>query len=334
MEYRDTKIKRIITVLGVPEWLLCFCALLAILPAVTRNPYSQHLLILSIIFAILVSTWNILFGFMGVYSFGHQAFFGLGAYVSGLLAVKLGWTPWIGMPLAGLAAVFASLIISWPTFRLKGAYVAIVTLAFAEVLRIICTNWVGLTRGQLGLEVPLLFEGTSRVPAYYVIFLIFLCTMILLVKIMGSSFGLISIAIRESQEAAESLGIDLVKYKRAAFGLMSFLAGLTGAFYAHYMGVLTPDAIGLQIMFSVIVMGLFGGIGTLAGPVVGAFLLTFLSEYLRELATFRFLVYSLIIIFMVLFSPKGLLGGFERIRRLFTRERPPDASTPGMSTGD
>lgn len=327
----QSKMKGIYNLLGVPGWLLCTVALLAILPLSITNSYSQHLFILSIIFAILVFTWNILFGFMGVYSFGHQAFFGLGAYVSGLLAVNLGWTPWIGMPLGGAAAVIASLIISWPTFRLKGSYVAIVTLAFAEVLRIICTNWVGLTRGQLGLEVPLLFEGTSRVPAYYMILLIFLATMIVLIKIMHSSFGLISIAIRESQEASESLGIDLVKYKRAAFVLTSFFAGLTGAFYAHYMGVLTPDLLGLQLMFSIIVMGLFGGIGTIIGPVVGAFILTFLSEYLRELGTFRFLVYSLIIIFMVLFSPKGLLGGFERVRRLFKKVRGQDASTPMIS---
>ena len=190
---------------------------------------------------------------------GHQAFFGIGAYITGILVVNSISSPWTGILLGGLGAAIMSLIISWPTFRLKGPYVAIVTLAFAEVLRITCANWVDLTRGQLGLSVPALFSGTSRIQPYYLIFAIFCATWILLSKLMKSPLGLAVIAIRESQEAAESLGVDVVRFKRLAFILTSFIAGISGAFYAHYIGILTPDVMGTGIIFGVLVIGIIWG---------------------------------------------------------------------------
>ncbi len=300
--------------LSQTRWGVFVLLLLAVFPLVIQDSYLHHLVILSFIFAILGSSWNLLFGYMGVYSFGHQAFFGVGAYVSALLAVKAGLTPWIGLFLGGIGAALVSLVISWPTFRLKGPYIAIVTLAFAEVLRITCSNWVELTRGQLGLTVPPLFQGSSRVQYYYLILLMFAATMMVLIKMIRSSFGLVAISIRESQEAAESLGINLNRYKRFAFILTSFMAGATGAYYGHYMGILTPEVLGTHVIFSLLVMGLFGGIGTLSGPVLGAFILTFLAEYLRGLEDYRFLIYALVIIFTVLFLPRGLAGGLAVLK--------------------
>jgi len=301
------------------RWFALAGLLFLLFPVIVNDSYFHHLFILSFIFAIFVSSWNILFGFMGVFSFGHHAFFGVGAYVSALSVVKLGFTPWIGLFLGGVAAALASLIISWPTFRLKGPYIAIVTLAFAEVLRIICSNWVDLTRGQLGLSVPSIFVGAGRIQPYYFVFLMFAATMIILNKMIHSSFGLVAISIRESQEAAESLGISLIGYKRLAFILTSFIVGVVGAFYAHYIGILTPDVMGSNVMFSVLIMGLFGGIGTLLGPVLGAFILTFLAESLRGLENYRFLIYGLVIIFTVLFLPRGLAGGLGRLRTVYRK---------------
>lgn len=321
------KLKFLLNGLTHNKWSILIFTLFLLVPVMINDSYFHHLFILSFIYAILVSSWGILFGFMGVYSFGHQAFFGTGAYISALFAIKLGLTPWIGLILGGLGAALISLIISWPTFRLKGPYVAIVTLAFAEILRITCSNWVEFTRGQLGLSVPPLFHGSSRIQSYYLIFFIFVTTIILIIKMMKSSFGLVAISIRESQEAAESLGIDLVKYKRFGFILTSFIAGVTGAFYGHYIGILTPfDVLGTNIIFSMLVMILFGGIGTLLGPVLGAFILTFLAEYLRGLENYRFLIYALIIIFTVLFLPGGLAGGFERLRKTFLKKAYPTSN--------
>lgn len=291
-----------------------FLVVFALLPIFIKDPYLLHLLILSFVFGLLASSWNLLFGLMGVFSFGHQAFFGLGAYITGILVVKHLASPWAGILLGGIGAALLSLIISWPTFRLKGPYVAIVTLAFAEVLRITCANWVDLTRGQLGLSVPALFSGTSRVEPYYFIFILSSVTWTLFSRMMKSPLGIAVIAIRESQEAAESLGVDVVRFKRLAFILTSFTSGMAGAFYAHYIGILTPDVMGTGIIFSVLVMGLFGGIGTLHGPILGSFVLTFLAEYLRGFGNYRFLVYSLVIVFIVLFLPGGIMGGMRKIR--------------------
>jgi branched-chain amino acid transport system permease protein len=141
--------------------------------------------------------------------------------------------------------------------------------------------------------------------------------MIVFIKIIRSSFGLVAIAIRESQEAAESLGINLIEYKRLAFILISFITGVIGAFYGHYIGILTPEVMSTHIMFSVLIMGLFGGIGTLWGPILGAFILTFLAESLRGLENYRFMIYGLVIIFTVLFFPGGLIKGIERIKKFF-----------------
>jgi branched-chain amino acid transport system permease protein len=301
--------------IGGPVILVIFL----LLPVLGAGPYLMHLMILSLIYGVLVCSWNLLFGLMGVFSFGHQAFFGTGAYITGLAAMKIGVPPWLCFLLGGAGAALISLVISWPTFRLKGPYLAIVTLAFAEVLRIICSNWVELTRGQLGMSVSPIFLGTTRYEYYYLILAIFVATWVILSKLMQSSWGLAVYAIRESQDAAESLGVNVVKLKRLAFVLTSFMAGIAGAFYAYYIGILTPDILGSGVIFTILVMGLFGGIGTLHGPIIGALALTFLAEYLRGIGDYRYLVYSLIIIFTVLFLPGGMMGGVQKIKGLLVK---------------
>jgi branched-chain amino acid transport system permease protein len=301
--------------IGGPVVLVIFL----LLPVLGAGPYLMHLMILSLIYGVLVCSWNLLFGLMGVFSFGHQAFFGIGAYITGLAAMKIGVPPWLCFLLGGAGAALISLVISWPTFRLKGPYLAIVTLAFAEVLRIICSNWVELTRGQLGMSVSPIFLGTTRYEYYYLILAIFVATWVILSKLMQSSWGLAVYAIRESQDAAESLGVNVVKLKRLAFVLTSFMAGIAGAFYAYYIGILTPDILGSGVIFTILVMGLFGGIGTLHGPIIGALALTFLAEYLRGIGDYRYLVYSLIIIFTVMFLPGGMMGGIKRLKGLLVK---------------
>jgi branched-chain amino acid transport system permease protein len=301
--------------IGGPVILVIFL----LLPVLGAGPYLMHLMILSLIYGVLVCSWNLLFGLMGVFSFGHQAFFGIGAYITGLAAMKIGVPPWLCFLLGGAGAALISLVISWPTFRLKGPYLAIVTLAFAEVLRIICSNWVELTRGQLGMSVSPIFLGATRYEYYYLILAIFVATWVILSKLMQSSWGLAVYAIRESQDAAESLGVNVVKLKRLAFVLTSFMAGIAGAFYAYYIGILTPDILGSGVIFTILVMGLFGGIGTLHGPIIGALALTFLAEYLRGIGDYRYLVYSLIIIFTVMFLPGGMMGGIKRLKGLLVK---------------
>jgi branched-chain amino acid transport system permease protein len=303
---------------------------LLLLPAVTQDPYLLHILILSFLFGSLATSWNLLVGYTGIFTFGHQAFFGIGAYTSALLAVNAGVSPWIGMWIGGIGAAFTGALIALPALRIKSVpHVAIVTLAFAEIVRITASNLTGLTRGELGLAVPgmstlnLPFFGSIGFTAatklsYYYLALIALILIVLFIRwLVHSPTGLALKAMRDSQDAAESLGVNLTLYKLLAFALSSFLGGVIGALYAHYVLILTPiSAIGIELMIQIVAMTLVGGVGTLYGPALGAFLLTLGLESLRALGDYRLMIYGLLLVLLIIFLPKGLASlrvpGFPR----------------------
>jgi len=289
-------------------WWAVIFVFFSILPLLSKDPYLLHLMVLSFIFAIVVSSWNILFGYMKIFCFGQQAFLGIGAYASALAAINTNIPIGICIVIGALFASLSGIIIGLPVLRLKGAYVALVTLAFGEIIRTVCSNWTDLTRGPMGLTVPALIPEAGRIGYYYVILAFFSFFTFFTVKIMRSFFGYVTVAIRDSQEAAESIGINVVKYKIFAFFLSSFFTGLAGGLYAHYILILTPDVMGLPRMIEILVMGLFGGIGTLAGPIIGSFTITFLGEYLRAFGPYRLLIYGGVIMLFVLFLPGGLMA--------------------------
>jgi branched-chain amino acid transport system permease protein len=297
---------------------------LAGLPPLLPNDYAVTVLVLCMLHAVLASSWNLLMGFAGIFSFGHQAFFGLGSYVSALLAMRAGLDPWFGIPAAGLAAAGIGAFIAVPTLRLRAApYIAIATLGFAEIVRITASNLVGLTRGELGLwGIPPLTDlgpirfGSNRIATYYVMLVLFAVTMLVLRRLVRSRFGLALIAIRESPDAAESLGVDVTRYKVAAFAISAFFAGAAGALYAHTFLILTPSAVmSVGLMVESIAYTLVGGAGTLLGPVVGAFALTLSLEQLRVLGDWRLLIYGAALVVLTIFMPEGVM------RRLLPGQR-------------
>jgi len=294
-------------------------AAIAVVPAISADPYFIHILILSMMHAALVSSWNLLTGYAGLFSFGHQAFFGLGAYVSALMAMRLGLSPWLTLFAGGVVAAGAGLLIALPCLRLRAPpYIAIATLGFAEICRFVATNLVGLTRGELGLwgipemtalTVPgvgtLSFTG-QRVPYFYLMLGLWVAIMALLYRLIRSPFGLALKSVRDSQDAAESLGVDITRTKVAAFVISAFLAGLVGSFYAHYVLILTPSAVlSVGVMVEIVAMTLVGGLGTFLGPTLGAFTLTLMLEYLRALGEYRLLIYGALLIVIILFMPEG-----------------------------
>ncbi len=289
---------------------------LLLVPLVVHNPYVLHLFILSMIFALLALSWNLINGYAGIFTFGHQAFFGLGAYASALLAMRLGLSPWLTLWLGGAVAASAGLIIGLPVLRIRSvAHVAIVTLAFAEIVKILVSNLTGLTRGTMGLAgIPTLpavgpvnFGVADRTAYYYVAWGLLAAAMIGLNWLVNSRTGLALKAIRDSETAADSLGVSLTRYKLAAFVASAFIAGVVGAFYAHYLRILTPEsAIGVHIMITILVITLVGGIGTVLGPLGGAFLVTFGLEELRVLGDYRLMVYGALLVAFVMFLPQGL----------------------------
>ena len=295
--------------------------LLALIPIFIRDAYILNVLIISLVFAVLAASWNLICGYTGIFTFGHQAFFGIGGYVSSLLAMKAGISPWLGLIIGGAVAAFLSFLIGLPTLRLRAApYIAIMTLAFSEIARITCMNLVDLTRGEMGLwgipnfpdvTIPLLgtitFTGGVRIPYYYLILIIFMIAMLVFHFTFNSHVGLAFRAIRDSQDAAESLGTHVTYYKLLAFVLSAFFAGVAGSFYAHYILILTPTSVfPVGIMIEIMAMTFIGGFGTFLGPVLGAFILTVGLEYLRFMGDYRFITYGILVVLVVLFMPQGL----------------------------
>lgn len=293
------------------HWRLAYwLPVLAILPLVYPDSYFIHTMILSMIMAALASSWNLMLGYAGIFSFGHQAFFGLGAYVSALLAMRAGLLPWLGMLVAGMAAAVVSLVIAVPCLRLRAApSIAIATLSFAEICRITAMNLVDITRGELGLwGIPELFAGGNRVPNYYTILAMLTLILWAMARIAESPLGLALRTVRESQDAAEALGVNIAKTKVLAFVISSFMAGIVGAFYAHYLVILTPSSVlSVRVMVEIVTITLLGGLGTLAGPVLAAFGITLGMEYMRWLGDYRLLLYGAGMVLLIIFMPDGVV---------------------------
>jgi branched-chain amino acid transport system permease protein len=311
------------TKIGRKGWILflIFGIGLFIFPYITQNAYVIHIFIISLLFAVLSLSWNFICGYTGIFTLGHQGFFGIGAYFSALLAMKAGVSPWLGLLIGGFVSSLLSIFIGVPCLRLRGgAYVALTTLGFAEIARIVCMNLVGFTRGELGLwGVPTLpnipigsvvinFSGVSRVPYYYVIVIIFLVAFSVLYRQIQSPMGLALKAIRESQDAAESLGVPITRYKLISFMVSSFFAGVAGAFYAHYINILTPSSMfNVGIMVEIIAITLIGGLGTFSGPIMGSFILIIGLEWLRVFGEYRFIIYGALMVITIIFMPQGFV---------------------------
>ncbi len=276
--------------------------------------YEIHLFILSMIFGITAMYWNLLDGYIGIINFGYAGFFGIGAYCSALLSMRLDVSPFLGLIIGGLVAGAIGVFITIPFLRLGKYAMCMATLAFSEILRVICSGWVEVTRGEKGLwGIPAFFPSSSA--TYYLVFLILMMGSYILYKIVNSKFGLAFMAIREDETVAYVLGIDINKYKLLASFISCFFAGIAGALYAHYIQLLAPAIFGLSYTLQIMAMSLVGGKATVFGPLLGSFILTLLPEYFRFLAEYRLIVYGLIIIVVVNLFPNGIFGGIYYIKK-------------------
>jgi len=298
-------------------------ALFLFAPLIIRDEYFLHVLIMILYFAYMTASWNILCGYVGQLSLGHAAFSGIGGYVSVLLFINLGLTPWVGMLLGGLCAATAGLIIGFPCFRLRGPYFALTTIAFAEILRIWVENtdtFLGLElKGAMGLLVPLrghspaVFQFTNKEPYYYIILAMLSAALGITILLERSRLGYYLKAIRGDQEAAEALGINSTRYMLTAMSLSAFLTGLGGCFYAQFFRYINPERnMGIDLSIEMALMGIVGGQGTVFGPVLGAFLLTPAGEISRaylggKLMGLHLIIYGLVLVLAILFLPKGLI---------------------------
>jgi len=292
-------------------------------PFIFTTRYTQHVLIVVLLYVALGSAWNILGGFAGQLSLGHAAFFGIGAYTAAIIASKTGLSPWWAL-IAGPAAVLpVALIVGWICFRLRGPYFTLATIAVGEVVRLIALNWTNLTGGAVGVVIrPSVLSGTSKVPYYYIVLLIAAATVSLCYLIIRGKLGYYLMAIREDEETAESIGIDTTGYKLRALAVSASLTAVAGAFYANYfLFVDTTTVLPLALSVEIVLIAIVGGLGKVPGPVLGAVLLKLSSEIFRnEFAQANLLIYGALLVIVILFMPDGLMGGLRRLFRIAARK--------------
>jgi len=295
---------------------LLTAVLLVIYPLLVGNRFFLHLSIMVLLYALLGMSWNLLGGYTGQISFGHAAFFGTGAYTSTILLLRFGISPWLGMFAGAVLALLLSLPLGWLTFRLRGPYFALSTLAFAEIVRVIVFNWDTLTGGGDGLNILTDLGGIVRF--YYIILALTIAGFLVKRAFVRSRWGYFLNAIREDEDAAEALGVPATRMKVIALAVSAFFVALGGSFFASYQLYINPDLVyESQISIQMIVVTIVGGIGTLEGPAVGALIIVPLSEYFRSLSPVANpLIYGLFIVVFMLFLPEGIVSG---VRRLLTR---------------
>lgn len=285
--------------------------LLFIIPVIFQDNYFTSVMVTAVIFAILALSLNIVVGYIGEISFGHAGFFGLGAYTTSLLTLKLGTSFWVGLLGIIIVLGIVGAIIALLALRLKGPYFAIVTLAFAEVMRITILNWDSLTRGAAGLNGipnPKIFglSLNSEMSYYALAVIVLLVTFYIIDRLLKSKTGIAFIAIREKEELATSVGINSYYYKVLAFSFSAIIAGISGGLYAHYFQTVTPDNLGIHYTTLPLIMVMVGGRGTLWGPIIGAFIFTLMPEYLRDIGDWRMVIFAVILGLTSIFLPKGI----------------------------
>ena len=291
-------------------------------PFVFQARYSQHVLILVLLYITLGSAWNILGGVAGQLSLGHAAFFGIGAYTAAIIASKSALSPWWAVILGPVVVLPIALIVGWICFRLRGPYFTLATIAVGEVVRLVALNWSQLTGGAVGVVIrPSIFSGTSKIPYYYIILILAFATVALSHRISRRKLGYYLMAIREDEETAESIGIDTTRYKLVALAISATLTAIGGAFYANYFMFVDPTIVlPLALSVEIVLMAIVGGLGTVAGPVLGAVLLKLSSEVFRnEFSKANLLIYGALLVVVILFMPGGLMGGVRRVLRFGTR---------------
>jgi branched-chain amino acid transport system permease protein len=274
------------------------------------------MMIMVLIWITLGQSWNLLGGYTGQVSFGHATFYGLGAYGAGLLYFHKEISTWYGMILGPIVAMIFAVPIGLICFRLRGAYFALAMLALAEVLRLVATNWISFTNGSVGI---LIVPVVSKVLYYYMALALAAISFYVIYRVLHSKWGFYFIAIREDQDAAESMGINTTQYKLISLMISAFFTGLAGAFYMNYMAFIDPHVVfslvDISIMMILVVM--LGGAGTLYGPAIGAVIMVLLSEVFRAyFGHANLLILGILIILIIVFIPDGVV----EIRRFLRRK--------------
>ncbi len=305
--------KQMLTIMGV------IFGIFAIMPLFVGDVrFIMHIMIMCLLWAVVASCWDVIMGFAGIFSFGQVAFFVIGAYSSAIMAVNFGVPTVLAILLAGLFTAVMGVLVGLPCLKLAGPYVALVTFGVHMTLMPLLRGDIGKAIGSGGsvgiLTIPpvnifgMTFSSTNLVPTFYLTLLLTIICSLIIMVVIKSYWGTAFLALKDSQEFAVSLGVSAFKYKLMVFALTSFLTGIVGAFYAHYIGMISTRMLELDLFVTLMVMLVVGGIGHYPGAILGAVITVTLNEMLAPLGSYRAVTMGALVVILVLALPNGVMG--------------------------
>jgi len=300
---------------GLSPLSLAMFIMLAMAPVLIKDEYMLRLGVVSLMFGTMAMGFDLSAGFISVANWGYSGLMGLGAYVSALMLINLGISPWIGIFIGAFAASLLGLLIGILTLRMSGMFAGILAWFIGLTLMALAAGLQPLTRGSLGLNVPLLFDTAWSSPYFYTMLTICIITFISLRLIVRSHLGLAFISIGQDVEAARASGVSPLKYKVINFTISCFIAGMCGGFYAHFIGILTPNLMSTRLCLEILVIAYIGGRGSIWGPLFAAFLIVPTFEALNHLFEVKYIIYGLVLILVMIIYPKGLSGLWDSLMR-------------------
>lgn len=311
--------------------------LIIMFPFIVPNTYWCYIACIAGIYTLLTVGFNILTGYTGLVSLGQAGFYGISGYVTSICTIKLGFNPWISMAMGILVTMIFGVILALPALRVKDKYLVLLTIGFAEIVRLVALNWIKVTNGPSGIsgvKAPVFFGLKLGTPEkfYYLVVVCVIFAFIYQRMLIYSRAGRAFIAIREDEAAAQLMGINLTNYKIKSFIISALFSSIAGVLYAHLVHYVSPDTYTYNESVMVLCMGIIGGMGTLYGPLIGGVLLTVIPEFLRQYLDYRMIIYGILLVAVIMLSPSGIMGTYERIKILIAKRRYNKMSSVEMDT--
>lgn len=306
---------------GLSSISLIAFIIIGLVPSFAGNEYVIRLGVSCLMYGTLAMGFDLAAGYIDVANWGYAALMGLGGYVSALICANFGISPWLGFLVGALSAMMLGWGIALLTMKMDGLFTALMAWFVGIILMSIVAALPDITRGVLGLSVQPLFDSPWSTPYYYVIFTICLATFIILKLVIKSDFGLAFRALGQDSEAAKYAGVNPMKYRTINFLISCFIAGLCGAFYAHFVGILTPNVLHTKNTVQILVIAYVGGRGSIWGPLLASFIIMPIFESLNSLLELKYIIYGIMLISVMIFYPSGMAGFFLRLKDRILEKR-------------
>lgn len=310
----------------IAVFLAVIWGVVAILPLFFGNTnFIMHILIMCLIWSVVASCWDLIMGFAGIFSFGQVAFFVIGAYSSAIVSARFGIPPVFAVFIAGGIAAAFGVLVGLPCLRLKGAYIALVTFAVHMILEPVLKGDIGRALGTGGSRgiltiapmniLGFTFSSSDPIPYFYLLLLVAVFCSVIIFLVIKSHWGTAFLALKDAEDFATCLGVSAFKYKLMVFALTSFLTGMIGGFYAHYVGMLSTRMLGIDLFVTLMVILVIGGVGKFPGAIVGAFITIALNEMLSPIGPYRPIILGAMVVILVLVLPDGIVGFVEKFSK-------------------